>query len=47
MVEDYIGWLAPVKLYPGSREQEALAEGALRVLCGEEKARIYPTGDFE
>ncbi|TET35554.1 MAG: butyrate kinase [Planctomycetota bacterium] len=47
MVEEHIGWLAPVKVYPGSREQEALGEGALRVLCGEEKARIYPTGDFE
>ena len=33
------GWIAPVVVYPGEDEQEALAQGALRVLRGEEKAR--------
>lgn len=35
-------WIAPVALYPGEFEQEAMAAGALRVLRGEETAKIYP-----
>jgi butyrate kinase len=31
------GWIAPVVVYPGEDELEALAEGALRVLRGEEQ----------
>ena len=34
-----IDWIAPVVLYPGEDELQALAEGALRVLRGEESAR--------
>jgi butyrate kinase len=34
-----IEWIAPVVLYPGEDELQALAEGALRVLRGEEDAR--------
>jgi butyrate kinase len=34
-----IAWIAPVVLYPGEDELQALAEGALRVLRGEEEAR--------
>jgi butyrate kinase len=34
----YIGWIAPVVVYPGEDELQALVEGALRVLRGEEKA---------
>ena len=34
-----IDWIAPVVLYPGEDELQALAEGALRVLRGEEEAR--------
>lgn len=34
----YIQWIAPIVLYPGEDELQALAEGALRVLRGEEKA---------
>jgi len=33
--------LAPFKVYPGEREMEALALGALRVLRGEEQAKSY------
>ena len=34
----YIQWIAPIILYPGEDELQALAEGALRVLRGEEQA---------
>ncbi len=34
-----IEWIAPVAVYPGEDELQALAEGALRVLRGEEQAR--------
>lgn len=34
-------WIAPVAVYPGEDEMQALAEGALRVLRGEEAAREY------
>lgn len=36
-----INWIAPVFTYPGEDEMRALAEGALRVLRGEEMAREY------
>jgi butyrate kinase len=35
------GWMADIKIIPGEREMEALAEGALRVLRGEEKTLEY------
>ena len=35
------GWMAPVEIVPGEREMEALAEGALRILSGEEEAKEY------
>ena len=34
-------WIAPVYVYPGSFETEALAAGAERVLSGEETAKVY------
>lgn len=34
-------WIAPVHTYPGEDELRALAEGALRVLSGEESAGVY------
>ncbi|MGE5529785.1 MAG: butyrate kinase [Patescibacteria group bacterium] len=44
----FIGWigelvsfLAPIHVFPGEFEMEALAAGALRVLRGQEKAKIY------
>jgi butyrate kinase len=36
-----IDWIGPVALYPGEAELQALAEGALRVLRGEEAARTF------
>lgn len=38
-LRERVAWLAPVALYPGEHELQALAEGALRVLRGEETAR--------
>lgn len=36
-----VAFVAPVVVSPGEEEMEALAAGALRVLRGEEKAKIY------
>ena len=36
-----LSWIAPVYIYPGSFETEALATGAIRVLNGTEKAKTY------
>jgi butyrate kinase len=35
----YIEWIAPITVYPGEDELQALAEGVFRVLNGEEPAR--------
>ncbi|MGD0458983.1 MAG: butyrate kinase [Terriglobia bacterium] len=40
-VQAAVGWIAQVVVYPGEHELQALAEGVLRVLCGEEPAREY------
>ncbi|MGD0227383.1 MAG: butyrate kinase [Terriglobia bacterium] len=40
-IQAAVGWIAPVAVYPGEDELQALAEGVLRVLCGEELAREY------
>ncbi|MBN1825194.1 MAG: butyrate kinase [Candidatus Eisenbacteria bacterium] len=40
-LRERIGWIAPVRLYPGEDELRALAEGALRVLRGEEESIHY------
>ena len=34
-------WIAPVTAYPGEFELEAMAAGAIRVLSGEEEAKVY------
>ncbi len=36
-----VEWIAPVVVYPGEDELLALAEGAQRVIAGEEEARSY------
>lgn len=38
---DYIDWIAPIKVHPGENELQALAEGGLRVLRGEETEKNY------
>ncbi|HWR44011.1 butyrate kinase [Sporomusa sp.] len=40
-IKEYIGFIAPVAVLPGENELQALAEGAYRVLTGEETAREY------
>ena len=40
-LKDMVEWIAPVTVYPGEDELLALAQGALRVLKGEEAARTY------
>jgi butyrate kinase len=39
----YIEWIAPITVYPGEDELQALAEGVFRVLNGEEQARRLET----
>ena len=41
MVIEYVGFLAPVYVYPGENEMEALALGGIRLLSGEEEIREY------
>ena len=36
-----VGWIADVIVHPGENELQALAEGAVRVLSGEEQAKVY------
>ena len=40
-IGERVGWIAPLLVYPGEDEMLALAQGALRVLRGEEQAREY------
>ncbi|MGX8773599.1 MAG: butyrate kinase [Bacillota bacterium] len=40
-ITEMVGWIAPVTVYPGEDEMEALALGALRVLRGDEEAKEY------
>jgi butyrate kinase len=40
-IRERVAWIGPVLVYPGEDEMLALAQGALRVLSGEEQARIY------
>jgi len=37
----YLDFIAPVFIYPGEYEMEALAQGAIRALNGDEKVKIY------
>jgi butyrate kinase len=41
MIRERVAFIAPIRLYPGEDEIGALAEGALRVLDGEEAAQTY------
>jgi butyrate kinase len=45
LLRGYMEWIAPVTVYPGEDELQALAEGVFRVLDGEEKAkRLWEEG---
>jgi butyrate kinase len=43
-ISDRVNWIADIIIEPGENELQALAEGALRVLKGEEEAKQYPNG---
>lgn len=40
-MKERIGFIAPVTVYPGEDELLALAQGAIRVMNGEEQAKVY------
>ncbi len=40
-IRERCGFIAPIALYPGEMEQEAMCHSVLRVLRGEEEAHIY------
>lgn len=40
-LKERVGFIAPITVYPGEDELLALAQGALRVMNGEEKAMVY------
>jgi butyrate kinase len=41
LIEDRVKFIAPVEIVPGEDEMQALAEGAFRVINGEEIPKIY------
>ena len=41
MIEERVKFIAPVYIIPGENEMQALADGAFRVLSGEENAKKY------
>lgn len=40
-IEDMVSFISPVVIYPGENELLALAQGGLRVLKGQEQAKVY------
>ena len=42
-----VAFLGTLVVYPGENEMRAPCEGALRVLSGRERPRVYPTGEEE
>ena len=42
-LRSYLEWIAPIRVYPGEDELQALAEGVFRVLNGEEQAKRFGT----
>jgi butyrate kinase len=41
MIQDRVTFIAPVTVFPGELEMEALANGALRILKGIEAVQIF------
>jgi butyrate kinase len=46
-LRSYVEWIAPVSVFPGEDELQALAEGVFRVLDGEEAAKRVEAGNRE
>ena len=40
-IEKRCGWIAPISVYPGEMEQEALARSVLKALLGEAEILTY------
>jgi butyrate kinase len=40
-IRERVAWIAPLRIYPGEDEVLSMAQGALRVLRGEEEPRVY------
>ncbi|HHU07032.1 MAG TPA: butyrate kinase [Clostridiaceae bacterium] len=47
LISDHVSFLAPVVIYEGEDELAALSRGVLRVLKGEEEARILSASDLQ
>ena len=43
LISSRIEWISDIIVYPGEDELQALAEGAIHVLSGEETAKTYPS----
>jgi len=41
LIKDYCSYIAPIYVFPGENEMEALSQGGIRVLKGEEEAMEY------
>lgn len=46
-IKERVKWIAPIFVVPGENELQALVDGALRVIRGEEKAKKYPLVEEE
>ncbi len=44
LLTEFVSWIAPITVYPGEDELQALMEGALRVLRHEEQSRTLALG---
>jgi butyrate kinase len=45
LLSGYLEWIAPITVYPGEDELQALAEGVFRVLDGVEQAKRLGDAD--
>ncbi|NBI62591.1 butyrate kinase [Clostridiales bacterium] len=45
MVKIYVAFIAPIHVYPGEHEMEALAAGGLRIMTGQEQAKEFRLED--
>lgn len=46
MVKSYVTFIAPLHVYPGEHEMEALAAGGLRIMTGQEQAKEFCLEDI-
>lgn len=40
-IKERVEFIAPVKVYPGENEMQAMVQGVIRILNGEEKLKVY------